>query len=315
MAEQPKYNMNNSSIKRIMLEVKELQRDVNPHYTARPLDDNLFEWHFTIRGPPDSPFEGGIYHGRIILPADYPFKPPNIVLLTPNGRFEVNKKICLSISAYHPEFWQPGWSIRTVLVALIGFMPTKGEGAIGALDYTSEERIVLAKQSHTYRCPQCGCLNSETLPEETEEDRQKLQDQIDETKSQIPQAPPGETNGKQESNNVVATTVPALVVDPAAVVAPGAIAAVPDVQLLDGEKEEENGKEEEEVERRSVRERRPTPAPAPAPELQREAATQPEVVITEEEYNRNIIKRRLDIAINVIFLSIFILMAQYLYNS
>lgn len=44
--------------------------------------DNLFEWHFSIRGPPNSDFEGGIYHGRITLPPDYPMKPPSIILLT-----------------------------------------------------------------------------------------------------------------------------------------------------------------------------------------------------------------------------------------
>jgi ubiquitin-conjugating enzyme E2 J1 len=32
------------------------------------------------------------------------------------------------------------------LLALIGFMPTQGEGAIGSLDYTAEERKVLAKK-------------------------------------------------------------------------------------------------------------------------------------------------------------------------
>ena len=46
------------------------------------LQENQFEWHFTIRGPPDTPFEGGIYHGRILLPTEYPLKPPNIVFLT-----------------------------------------------------------------------------------------------------------------------------------------------------------------------------------------------------------------------------------------
>ena len=51
-------------------------------YHATPLETNMFEWHFTIRGPPDTAFEGGIYHGRILLPAEYPFKPPNIVFLT-----------------------------------------------------------------------------------------------------------------------------------------------------------------------------------------------------------------------------------------
>lgn len=36
--------------------------------------------------------------------------------------------------------------VRTVLMALIGFMPTQGAGAIGSLDYTPQERKVLAKK-------------------------------------------------------------------------------------------------------------------------------------------------------------------------
>ncbi|NXB37761.1 UB2J1 enzyme, partial [Eulacestoma nigropectus] len=118
--------------------------------------DNLFEWHFTVRGPPDSDFDGGIYHGRIVLPPEYPMKPPSIILLTANGRFEVGKKICLSISGHHPETWQPSWSIRTALLAIIYFMPTKGEGAIGSLDYTPEERRALAKKSQDFCCEMCG---------------------------------------------------------------------------------------------------------------------------------------------------------------
>jgi len=115
----------------------------------------------------DSDFEGGIYHGRIILPSEYPFKPPNIAFLTPNGRFEIGQKICLSISAYHPEEWQPSWSIRTVLVALIGFMPTKGGGAIGAMDLPSEDRKDLAKKSVNWICPKCNIKNCHFLPSES----------------------------------------------------------------------------------------------------------------------------------------------------
>jgi len=37
-------------------------------------------------------------------------------------------------------------AVRTALIAIIGFMPTKGEGAIGSLDYTPEERRALAKK-------------------------------------------------------------------------------------------------------------------------------------------------------------------------
>jgi hypothetical protein len=39
---------------------------------------------------------------RMQLPSEYPFKPPEVYMLTPSGRFEINKKICLSISSFHP---------------------------------------------------------------------------------------------------------------------------------------------------------------------------------------------------------------------
>jgi ubiquitin-conjugating enzyme E2 J1 len=46
------------------------------------MKENVFDWHFVVRGPTGTDFEGGVYHGRIMLPTDYPFKPPAIMLLT-----------------------------------------------------------------------------------------------------------------------------------------------------------------------------------------------------------------------------------------
>jgi ubiquitin-conjugating enzyme E2 J1 len=126
--------------------------------------DNMFEWHFTMRGPDDSEFEGGIYHGRILLRSEYPFKPPDIMLLTPSGRFEVNTKICLSISGFHPKNWQPAWSIRTILTALQAFFTTAPEGAIGSLDCSQSVRRMYAKESVHVKCDLCGKCNSELLP-------------------------------------------------------------------------------------------------------------------------------------------------------
>jgi ubiquitin-protein ligase len=68
-------------VKRLMREACEL-KEPTEEYWAHPLDDNLFEWHFTVQGPPGTDFEGGVYHGRILLPADYPMRPPNIILMT-----------------------------------------------------------------------------------------------------------------------------------------------------------------------------------------------------------------------------------------
>ncbi|KAG4180540.1 hypothetical protein ERO13_A10G171400v2 [Gossypium hirsutum] len=163
-----KYNLKNPAVKRILQEVKEMQSNPSDDFTSLPLEENIFEWQFAIRGPRDSEFEGGIYHGRIQLPAEYPFKPPSFMLLTPNGRFETQTKICLSISNHHPEHWQPSWSVRTALVALIAFMPTNPNGALGSLDYKKEERRALAIKSR------------ESPPKYGNPERQKLIDEIHE---------------------------------------------------------------------------------------------------------------------------------------
>ena len=38
----------------------------------------------------------GLYHLRILLPHNYPMAAPDIILLTPNGRFELGKKVSSS---------------------------------------------------------------------------------------------------------------------------------------------------------------------------------------------------------------------------
>jgi ubiquitin-conjugating enzyme E2 J1 len=103
--------------KQTVKEAQELANAPSPDYTAAPLESDLFEWHFTFRGPPTSVYSEGIYHGRIVLPPAYPLRPPSFRFLTPSGRFEANREICLSISGHHEETWQPAWGVRTALVA------------------------------------------------------------------------------------------------------------------------------------------------------------------------------------------------------
>ena len=121
--------MSNIAVKRIHCDVRERNRNPSRQYSAAPLEDNLFEWHFTLRGPQGSDFQGGLYHGRILLPPQWPMKPPSIMFLNASGRFEVGKKVCLSATSFHPEHWQPAWGIRTILEALVAFFPTPADGA------------------------------------------------------------------------------------------------------------------------------------------------------------------------------------------
>lgn len=155
------------SVKRLMKEAKQMSSQYDPDgdIHAAPLGDgdNLFDWHFTIRGPSDSAFEEGIYHGRLLFPPQYPMKPPEIFLLTPNGRFETNKKICLSISGYHPETWLPSWSVSTALRALQAFFTTPAKGAIGGLEWPEAERRRIAKKSPEWECKFCECKMKDIL--------------------------------------------------------------------------------------------------------------------------------------------------------
>ena len=151
------------AVKRLAAELREMHRKPALNYTAEPLEDELFEWHFTIAGPPETAFEGGRFHGRMVFPPEYPMKPPDVYMLTPNGRFETNTKICLSYTSFHPEEWQPAWGVRTMLDALTGIFPLDQPG-VGALKYSASERKSLAKSSLAWKCPVCGTCVGGLLP-------------------------------------------------------------------------------------------------------------------------------------------------------
>lgn len=65
-----------------------------------PLKGNLLEWHFSFTGMDGTAYDGGLYHGLILLDPLYPSKPPSIALITPTGRWDVLKSICLSGKTY-----------------------------------------------------------------------------------------------------------------------------------------------------------------------------------------------------------------------
>lgn len=109
----------------IVREAAEISNSPSADYTAEPLESDLFEWHFTLKGPPNSVYSNGIYHGRIVLPPTYPLRPPSFRFMTPSGRFEANREICLSISGHHEETWQPAWGVRTALVAYVLLLSLK----------------------------------------------------------------------------------------------------------------------------------------------------------------------------------------------
>lgn len=72
-----------------------------PHIQSHPSPSSLLEWHYVLEGAADTEHEHGVYHGKIVFPPTYPYKPPSISMFTPNGRFATNTKVWQGTAPTH----------------------------------------------------------------------------------------------------------------------------------------------------------------------------------------------------------------------
>eukprot|EP00927_Polykrikos_kofoidii_P082253 TRINITY_DN8124_c0_g1_i1.p1 TRINITY_DN8124_c0_g1~~TRINITY_DN8124_c0_g1_i1.p1 ORF type:complete len:281 (-),score=54.42 TRINITY_DN8124_c0_g1_i1:208-954(-) len=133
---------------RLRKDLKAILQDPPPHIHVSCDESNVLNWNYLLEGPEDTPYASGWYWGRLKFPTNYPLAPPSILMVTPSGRFETNTRLCLSMSDYHPETWNPSWSLGTVLKGLLSFMCEESLTA-GAIDPppSFEERRRLAASS------------------------------------------------------------------------------------------------------------------------------------------------------------------------
>ncbi|KAK3849177.1 hypothetical protein Pcinc_044056 [Petrolisthes cinctipes] len=148
-----------------------IKRDPVPYVTAEPLPSNILEWHYVVEGPEESPYEGGYYHGKLVFPMEYPFRPPSIYMITPSGRFKTNTRLCLSISDFHPDTWNPAWSVATILTGLLSFMLEKSP-TFGSIETVNYEKRQLSQQSLSFNLK--DKVFTELFPEITEAIQNKL---------------------------------------------------------------------------------------------------------------------------------------------
>lgn len=134
---------------RLVKDFMSLHKDPLPYIVTVPLSSNILEWHYVILGPPDSPYEGGLYHGKLIFPPNFPFRPPSVYMITPSGRFRPNTRLCLSISDFHPESWNPVWTVGSILIGLQSFM-LEDTKALGTVKCTTEQKKQFASESKQF---------------------------------------------------------------------------------------------------------------------------------------------------------------------
>lgn len=168
----------NSATARLRQDYVRLKKDPVPYLIAEPLPSNILEWHYVVTGPENTPYEGGLYHGRLVFPSDFPYKPPSIYMLTPNGRFKCHTRLCLSISDFHPDTWNPAWSVSTILTGLLSFMVEKNP-TLGSIETSDYEKRQLAWKSgeYNYSDKQFCRLFPELVKEIKQELEQRRQDE------------------------------------------------------------------------------------------------------------------------------------------
>ena len=135
-------------VKRLQKELRNILKNPVPNLQACPRNENILEWHYVIYGLKDS-YVDGVYHGILKFPCDYPYKPPSLQMVTPSGRFHTNTKLCLSFTDFHPESWNPMWSVSTILSGLVSFFSEESH-TYGSMSATRTQRLYLAKQSSSF---------------------------------------------------------------------------------------------------------------------------------------------------------------------
>lgn len=101
---------------RLTRELAKLKKDKLDGIEVTETDD-IMHWYAKIMGPPETPFEGGVFKLEFKFHSDYPVKPPSVKFLT--NMFHPNiyrdGKICVDILQSE---WTPAQNIRSILVSI-----------------------------------------------------------------------------------------------------------------------------------------------------------------------------------------------------
>lgn len=138
--------INRLFVKRITSEIQGFEKNPIQHIDVYVDESNMHNWYFLILGDKESDYNGGYYLGNLILSKDYPATPVDFIMLTPSGRFEIGRKICLTITGFHSDQWSTAWTIERALVAFSSIFVADVDEGLAHIKCSKEEKRTIRKK-------------------------------------------------------------------------------------------------------------------------------------------------------------------------
>ncbi|OQR74030.1 ubiquitin protein ligase-like, partial [Tropilaelaps mercedesae] len=134
-------------------QLHELNKHPVEGFSAGLVDDSdIYKWQVLIIGPPDTPYEGGLFKAQLLFPKEYPLRPPKMTFVSDIWHPNIAKtgEICISI-LHEPgddkygyekanERWLPVHTVETILISVISLLSEPNDASPANIDAAKEWR-------------------------------------------------------------------------------------------------------------------------------------------------------------------------------
>jgi len=136
--------------RRLLRDFKQVTANAPEGISASPVGDNLFKWTAIVLGPPDTPWEGGVWKLDMSFLPDYPQTPPVVRFCSEMFHPNVfqDGQICLDL--LRGPGWSPSYDVCAVLLAIQSLLadPDTHASPEGGANPDAESLFVRDRQSY-----------------------------------------------------------------------------------------------------------------------------------------------------------------------
>jgi ubiquitin-conjugating enzyme (huntingtin interacting protein 2) len=109
--------------RKVTKEIAQCNHDETTNIKIELIDDSPFHLRGSFRGPQDSPYEGGHFEVDIVVPIDYPFRPPKVRFITKVYHPNIYASGVIDLDILRDQ-WSPSITLSKLLISLQSFLCT-----------------------------------------------------------------------------------------------------------------------------------------------------------------------------------------------